>query len=229
MALNPGDGSQGYAYLDVPRRDMVGFVPVATRSMLDVGCGRGGFGRSVKERSTLEVTGIEMDPVAAEVAASRYDHVINGTFPDDLPEGAVYDCIVFNDILEHLVDPWSALRAASGILAPGGVVVASIPNMRYWPVFWALLTRGEWRYVSDGVLDRAHLRFFTGRSAEEMFTDSGFRIVRMTPINPVGFGELPRRSAQVLKIVCRFREPLGHELRAQQFAIVAAPRVVSEH
>jgi 2-polyprenyl-3-methyl-5-hydroxy-6-metoxy-1,4-benzoquinol methylase len=218
-----------YGYLDVPRRDMVDYVPRQAKTLLDVGCGRGGFGQSLLQRGPIDLTGIELDPVAADAASERYHQVITGAFPSDIPPDRVFDCIVFNDILEHLVDPWNALRAASGILAPGGVVVASIPNMRYWPVFWALLTRGEWRYVSDGVLDRAHLRFFTGRSAEEMFTESGFRIVRMTPINPVGFGELPRRSAQVLKIVCRFREPLGHEFRAQQFAIVAAPRVVSEH
>jgi 2-polyprenyl-3-methyl-5-hydroxy-6-metoxy-1,4-benzoquinol methylase len=218
-----------YAYLDVPRRDMVDFVPVTTTHMLDVGCGQGGFGRSVKMRAELEVTGIEVDPQAASVAASRYEHVITGTFPDEVPAGAEFDCIVFNDILEHLVDPWEALREAARLLAPGGVVVASIPNMRYWPIFWPLLTRGEWRYVSDGVLDRTHLRFFTLASAKEMFTDSGFTIVRATPINLAGFDQLQPRSTLVLKAICRLRRQLGQELRAQQFAIVATPRPRSEH
>jgi len=222
-------GEDAYAYLDVPRHDMVDFVPVTATRMLDVGCGRGGFGRSVKLRAELEVTGIEIDPLAASVAASRYDHVITGTFPDDVPSGAEFDCIVFNDLLEHLVDPWGALRAAAGLLAPGGSVVASIPNMRSWPVFWPLLTRGEWRYVSDGVLDRTHLRFFTLASAEEMFTDAGFTIVRAIPINLVDLARLQPLSRSVLKTICLLRGRLGRELRAQQFAIVASPRPRSEH
>ena len=218
-----------YKYLDVPRGDMVDFVPIATTHMLDVGCGRGGFGRSVKMRAELEITGIEVDPQAASVAASRYERVITGTFPEDVPSGAEYDCIVFNDILEHLVDPWEALRAAAGLLSPGGVVVASIPNMRYWPIFWPLLTKGEWRYASDGVLDRTHLRFFTLASAKEMFTDSGFTIRRATPINLVGFDQLRPLSSQALKVIGSLRRRLGQELRAQQFAIVATPRPASEH
>jgi 2-polyprenyl-3-methyl-5-hydroxy-6-metoxy-1,4-benzoquinol methylase len=222
-------GVDAYGYLDVPRRDMVRYVPVSARHMLDVGCGLGGFGLSVKERSPLEVTGIEMDPDAASVASSRYDRVITGRFPEDLPDGVSYDCIVFNDILEHLVDPWGALRAASERLAPGGTVVASIPNMRYWPIFWPLLARGEWRYVSDGVLDRTHLRFFTLGSALEMFTDSGFEIASATPINPATDEQLQPWAARILRTISSFKRDLGRELRAQQFAIVAAPRAGSEH
>jgi 2-polyprenyl-3-methyl-5-hydroxy-6-metoxy-1,4-benzoquinol methylase len=217
-------GADTYAYHDVPRRDMVEFVPVTTRHMLDVGCGLGGFGLSVKQRGPIEITGIEMDADAASVAASRYDHVVTGSFPDDLPQGSRYDCIVFNDILEHLTDPWAALRSARGLLGQGGVVVASIPNMRYWPIFWPLLTRGEWRYTSDGVLDRTHLRFFTFGSAKDMFTSSGFEIERATPINFVDFAQVERRAASVLKVICRAHPKVGQELRAQQFAIVATPQ-----
>ena len=215
----PSSGS--YAYRDVPRRDMVQFVPLTTSNMLDVGCGLGGFGLSVKQRRQLRITGIELDPHAASVAATRYEQVIAGSFPDDVPHGSHYDCIVFNDILEHLTDPWAALRAACGLLEPGGVVVASIPNMRYWPILWPLLTRGEWRYASDGVLDRTHLRFFTFGSAKEMFADSGLEIVRATPINFVEFEDLESRSAMVLRAICGLRAKVGQELRAQQFAIVA--------
>jgi SAM-dependent methyltransferase len=210
-----------YAYVDTPRSEMVEFVPPGTRNLLDVGCGRGGFGRSLKERVPVSITGIEVDPGAVATAEQRYDRVITGVFPDDVPPGLRFDCIVFNDILEHLVDPWEALRAARRILEPGGAVVASIPNMRYWPVFWRLVTKGEWRYVDDGTLDRTHLRFFTLSSIREMFETSGFVSAFTTPINLVEFDQLDPPSARVLKVICRVRKDLGIDFRAQQYAVVA--------
>jgi hypothetical protein len=183
---------------------MVDFMAVATTHMPDAGCGRGGFGGSAKVGAELKVTGIELDQQAGAEAASGYEHVITRTSLDDVSSGAEYACIVFNDILDHLVDPWEALRAA---------------------LFWPLPTRGKWRYVSDAVLDRTHLRFFTLASAKEIFTDSAFIIEGATPINLAGFDQLQPRSTPVLKA----RGPLVQELRAQQFAIVVTPRPHSEH
>jgi len=213
-------GEAAYRYLDIPRKDMIGFIPVGIKSLLDVGCSRGGFGETLRQRALVETTGIELDPESAAVAAPRYDQVIVGGFPDDIPVGSLYDCIVFNDILEHLVDPWEALRSTHRFLAPGGTVVASIPNMRYWPIFWGLATKGEWKYVSDGILDRTHLRFFTASTVRDLFANTGFAAT-VTPINYVEFDQLERRSARVIKTICRFKPGLGAELRAQQFAVVA--------
>lgn len=222
------DAETGYAYLDRPRRDMIPFVPAPARSVLDVGCGRGGFGAALKEARLeadrpVSVTGIEADAEAAATARQRYDQVVTGLFPHDLPDGSAFDCIVFNDILEHLVDPWDALRRARDLIRPGGSVVASIPNMRYWPVFWRLVARGEWRYASDGVLDRTHLRFFTAGSVREMFAGAGYTLRELKPINPVEMSELEPASRRILKLVGWWRPSLQAELRAQQFAVVARP------
>jgi len=83
---------------------------------------------------------------------------------------------VCNDVLEHLPDPWTVLRQAHGLLNPGGVVVASIPNLRYFPVLKDLVLRGEFEYQRDGVLDRTHLRFFTRKSIGRLFEDTGYSV-----------------------------------------------------
>jgi hypothetical protein len=197
-------GNDAYVYLDVAQREMADFMAVATTHMPDAGSGRGGFGGSAKVRAELKVTGVELDQQARAEAASGYEHVTTRTCLDDVSSGAEYACIAFNYILDHFVDPWEALRAA---------------------LIWPLLTRGKWRHVSDAVLDRTHLRFFTLASAKEIFTDSGFIIERATPINLAGFDQLQPRSTPVLKA----RGPLVQELRAQQFAIVVTPRPRSEH
>ena len=46
------------------------------------------------------------------------------------------------------------------MLAPGGYVVLSVPNVAHADVALALLD-GRFRYTDTGLLDRTHLRFFT--------------------------------------------------------------------
>ena len=192
------------------RREMVPFVPTGARTILDVGCSRGLFGAVLKERDpTVHLTGVEPDPEAAERARTHYDLVVDGYFPDALPEEASFDCIVFNDVLEHLVEPWSVLARSVRHLAPGGTIVASIPNVRFIVVVRNLALRGLWNYTDWGVLDRTHLRFFTRASIEGLFAGAGFRIESLTPINPIRV-----RGAGLL--VGRFRD-----MRYPQFAVVA--------
>ena len=152
--------------------------------MLDVGCSRGLFGKSLlAARPELRITGIEVDANAAESAATHYASVIRGSFPDDVPSGTTYDCLVFNDVLEHMVDPWTALRGSTSHLADGGVAVASIPNVRYVAVVLRLLLQGRFDYVDFGILDRSHLRFFTRSSIDALVSTTGFVVETIEPIN----------------------------------------------
>ena len=192
------------------RREMLPFIPTSARSILDVGCSRGLFGAVIKERDpSVRLTGVEPDPEAADQARSHYDCVVDGFFPDALSDPTRFDCIIFNDVLEHVVDPWSMLARAADHLTRDGTVVASIPNVRFIGVVRNLVFRGLWNYADWGVLDRTHLRFFTRASIETLFADAGFTIDRLTPINPIRV-----RAAGLL--VGRFRD-----MRFPQFAVVA--------
>lgn len=181
------------AYPFSERREMLAFVPPAARSVLDVGCGPGGFGQSLRQDDpTRELWAVEVDEEVAAGAARFYDRLVVGTFPDALAgAGKTFDCVVFNDVLEHTVDPWAVLRATVALLAPGGVVVASIPNVRNVSVVADLVVRGNWTYRDIGILDRTHLRFFTSRSIRALFADSGFAVEEMSGINPVGESHFP--------------------------------------
>jgi SAM-dependent methyltransferase len=192
------------------RREMIPFIPPRTSTILDVGCSHGRFGETLKEADPhWRVVGIEPDPESAKDAEPHYDEVICGFYPDDLPAGELFDCIVFNDVIEHVADPWSMLSAAREHLAPNGRIVASIPNVRYYVVVRDLLLRGKWDYTDWGVLDRTHLRFFTRKSIEELFPHCGYVIETLTPINPINL----RRASLVAG---RFKD-----MRYQQFAVVA--------
>jgi SAM-dependent methyltransferase len=171
-------------YLDQPRREVHEYIPPDASHILDVGCWMGGFGASIKaSRPERVVWGIEPNAEAAEVASRRLDRVIVGTFPSEAPLGQLFSAVTFIDVVEHFLDPWGAIREAGSLLAPGGVVVAAIPNIRHAEAVYPLLVRGRWDYSDSGLLDQTHLRFFTRATAVELFESSGYEVVRVAPVN----------------------------------------------
>ncbi len=205
-----------YGWGDPDRAEVVPFVPMEVRRLLDVGCGRGGFGAALKRRrADMVVWGIEPSEAGAMVAATRLDRVIRSEFPGPLPrQAAPFDCVTFNDVLEHMADPAESLRAAGAVLRPGGYVVASIPNVRYVEVLSDLVLRGRWTYTETGVLDRTHLRFFTRSSMVTLFEECGYAVRRVAPIN-TGFSK--GRPARLLR---RFGK-LFDDVLAPQFVVLA--------
>lgn len=176
-------------YYEDPRREMIRFIPDGTLHILDVGCAGGAFGALIKSERAVEVWGIEQSPDVAATAERRLDKVIVADVEArSLPVPHDYfDCIVFNDILEHTRDPWLVLRDFRGYLRKGGCVVASIPNVRHFEVIKELLLSATWRYQDCGVLDRTHLRFFTAQTMKELFEDCGYHVTACVGIRGKAF------------------------------------------
>lgn len=167
------------------RREMLRFIPSGVRNVLDIGCGKGNFGALMKTQRSAEVWGVELCPDAAREAITKIDKVITGNIETDsisLPE-QYFDCIVCNDVLEHLVSPWQVLRKLQSNLVPNGYIVASIPNVRFYNVLKDLLVRKRWEYRDAGVMDITHLRFFTVNSIRDMFTAAGYQVELLKGIN----------------------------------------------
>jgi 2-polyprenyl-3-methyl-5-hydroxy-6-metoxy-1,4-benzoquinol methylase len=152
-------------------------VPDGAR-VLDVGCATGYLAAELTRRG-CRVTGVEADPVAAERARAHCEAVVVGDVEDagcrgELAALAPYDVVLCGDVLEHLRDPWSALRALASL---GGLVVLSVPNIAHWTGRRAL-ARGRFPYVEHGLFDRTHLRFFTRASAHALVASAGYEIER---------------------------------------------------
>jgi 2-polyprenyl-3-methyl-5-hydroxy-6-metoxy-1,4-benzoquinol methylase len=203
---------------------MLAEVPDGAR-VLDIGCASGYLAARLVARGCA-VTGFEVDPRSAALAEAHCERVIVGDLesPHDratIPDG--FDVVLLGDVLEHLVDPWHALRFVRGLVAPGGVVVVSMPNVAAWTVRLALL-RGAWRYTETGLLDRTHLRFFTRRTAHELVRGAGFEIERerFSPIEQAP-GMLRQLLPRVTDVAVKSMLRIWPELMAQQFVLRLRP------
>lgn len=172
-------------YYALERPEMLPFFPASGKTMLDIGCGEGLFGKTLIDSRGTEVWGIDFDQESIDVAANILSKVFCGDVHqllDDIPDN-YFDAIYFNDVLEHLVDPYTLLEQVRPKLTANGVVIASIPNLRYFRVLAQILFKKDFRYEKKGVMDETHMRFFTQKSIDRMFVEAGYQVQRIQPMN----------------------------------------------
>ncbi len=169
----------------------------------------------------MELWGIDPTPPLPGCADS-YQVRLVGSFPDDIGDGERFDCVVFNDVLEHTADPWTVLEQTHAILAPGAVIVVSIPNVRHATVVRSLLVDGRWDYRDWGILDRTHLRFFTRATAVELLQSTGFAVERVEHLRWPNTGE-----GSLVRLANRVLGGRLDDFLAQQYALVARPNRAS--
>jgi len=144
--------------------------------VLDVGCGTGSVTEVIKEQTNADVVGIEPDPARAALARARGLNVLDGNLSEHILKCCgPFDTIVFADVLEHLSNPAELVLLAKKGLAPGGAIVASVPNVAHWFVRLDLL-RGRFDYKDCGIMDATHLRWFTRDILHKFFENLGLRV-----------------------------------------------------
>jgi 2-polyprenyl-3-methyl-5-hydroxy-6-metoxy-1,4-benzoquinol methylase len=208
-------------YEDSSRSEMLAFIPLEAKTILDIGCHAGAFGQALKARAACAVWGVEVNAEAAAIAAARLDRVVVSPFNEDLElPSRHFDVIVFNDVLEHLTDPWAALKQSIQLLSPGGVVVASLPNLRHIGNLLHILKDKDFRYEPTGIRDRTHLRFFTQVSAKRMFDDCGLEVVTLR-----GISETWKTPSIARRLAYSIFSKQLEDTKFVQFAVLARPQI----
>jgi 2-polyprenyl-3-methyl-5-hydroxy-6-metoxy-1,4-benzoquinol methylase len=168
---------KGSDYFSHARVDIAPLLPAKAARVMDIGCGAGATLRWLKAQSICQETvGVELFEAAAAAARPHVDHVVVGNAEALIDTGfgladkTAFDLILCLDVLEHMVEPWAFVHKLERFLKPGGLLVGSIPNVRHLGTSLPLLVAGRWRYRSEGILDRTHLRFFTKESALALLT-----------------------------------------------------------
>jgi SAM-dependent methyltransferase len=151
-------------------------MPYLGRRVLDVGAGLGTFTEQVADGRSI--VALEPDPAFVpslrsrfagrtnvEVAAAQLEELAASS-PD------AFDSIVCFNVLEHIADDAEALAGLIGLLRPGGVLLALVPAHPF-------------AYGSiDAVL--GHERRYGKRQLATLLEQAGFRIERLSHVNPVG-------------------------------------------
>src|SRR5579884_2529672 len=104
---------------------------VIGRRVIDMACGEG-YGSEVLSRSAGSVVGVDANPEAFEHARRRYVRQnlrFERAMVEMFGEPEAYDAVVFLQTIEHVPDPAAVLAHFRSVLAPGGVVFISTPNV----------------------------------------------------------------------------------------------------
>ena len=176
-------------------------TPPAKR-LLDIGCGDGlllyNLRSRAKElygidlarnRTVVAKQGLESRGVAATISDGNIEKGLD--FPDHY-----FDVVVCADVLQFIVDLWSAMTEFSRLLAPGGHLIITIPNIAsvrrrlqlLIGKFPATSAPDEGFTVRPGALyDEGTLHYFTFSILEKLY-----RRFDILPVRRVGFGRLGR-------------------------------------
>ncbi len=199
------------------RTEMLKYIPLQATKILEVGCGEGNFGAALKKKN-VEVWGIEYSQQEAKIAETKLDKVFAGDIMlhlDQLPEN-YFDVIVCNDVLEHLIDPYTVLDKFRSKLTTAGIVVSSIPNIRFFRSLYDFVFNKNWDYTDNGIMDKTHYRFFTVNSIRKMYENTGYDVLLHEGINP---------SKSIRPLIWNiFMLGTFSDIKYLQFATVARPR-----
>jgi SAM-dependent methyltransferase len=150
------------------------------RRVLDLGCGASQL-LPMLMKLGYEVVGFEGDPARAQVARENGVTIVSGDWRKiaDIVGTHRFDCIVSDQVFEHMLDPVGTLRSLKSVLAENGVLIFRFPNEGSWrrrtELAWARF-RGNIRPLSYFV---DHWNYFNERAARTCFCSADYEVLRV--------------------------------------------------
>lgn len=144
------------------------------RKLLDLGCGEGEFLELAGERG-WDAVGLELHRGSARLGAERGVRILEGSV-EALEGECPFHAVTLWNVLDQMPDPDAEFRGVLERLAPGGVLLARVPNLAFHLAAWRL-----WRRLFRG--RRAptvfHPLVFDPRSLRRFLEDRGLAEVRV--------------------------------------------------
>lgn len=135
---------------------------------LDIGCNGGFMVEAARERG-FEAYGLDIDPVSIDYARKHYpaNRFVLGPLEDYAPQAPRFDLIYCSEVIEHLADPAGFIDRVFDLLAPGGLLFLTTPDISHWR-----RPRDVTRW--DGFCPPSHCVYFTPRSLTALLRRAGF-------------------------------------------------------
>jgi len=188
------------------------------KKVLELGAGPGSITRLLKAVGNCRITALEIDREAIKKLAPYCESVYPANLNDEdwpqvLQSEGKFEVIVAADVLEHVYDPLKVLSRMKDLLSDGGNIVVSLPHVGH-SALHACLFNEDFEYQDWGLLDRTHIRFFGIKNIQELFENSGLKIIHaeFVLLKP----EETEFASQWRKTSPEFR----HELKKNPFGIV---------
>jgi 2-polyprenyl-3-methyl-5-hydroxy-6-metoxy-1,4-benzoquinol methylase len=200
------------SYYVSKRSEMLDFMPDSYGKVLEIGCGEGDF---LDCLDCDEKWGMDIDEESINVIKSKGIKTIYGRYEEmhgEIPDG-YFDAIICNDVIEHMVCHDHFFQTIKTKLADGGVLIGSIPNVRFYKNLKHILFKKDWKYADEGILDRTHLRFFTEKSLKRSLKENGYQIEKMYGIRG--------SKKPLLRLFIALTFGKHEDIRHQQFAFAA--------
>lgn len=165
--------------------------PPAT--LLDVGCGNGGFLLAAQEAG-YDTLGIDISAGAIEIVESRGGKALPVDFlTHDF--GRTFDVISMWDVVEHLRDPFRFFQRAREMLSPGGILVVKTPGVGKQAL---TLTRVRPQWAGGLLQAPHHVHYWTQDSMAAIMHRAGFAEVVHWP--PRSFRSDPKTKSVTRKV-----------------------------
>jgi SAM-dependent methyltransferase len=161
---------------------------LAPATVLDIGCGAGWLAGRLSESTTATVVGLD---ILTDIHPVDW-HYVAGDLTGRLPfRTGAFRCVVAGEVIEHVPDPDRMLQEIHRVLAPGGVLIISTPNMVSWAnrilVPLGIQPLGtetssvvalgrRWRLLGQGNRVQGHLKVFSHRALAEILERYGFDV-----------------------------------------------------
>ena len=179
----PG-GKWSKSYYEKPRLDIQEQISSRARNVLSYGCGAGEFEERLVQ-SGMCVTALPIDSIIGACVEARGIRTINGNSDYALSQISTerFDCILLLSVLHLLAHPERVLSQLAELLSPGGVILASVPNMLQLPVLWRRLT-GQYGPRNIGGYERTGTQFTSLRIVRKWCAESQLKVKNVVPVIP---------------------------------------------
>ena len=145
---------------------------VPTRRLLEVGAGFGTFCEELRSLNIFDrLLAVEPTPSLAETCRQRGLEVIEKPIEHADLSGLSADVVASFEVMEHLFSPGDYVRQCARLLAPGGLFIATCPNIRGFD----MVTLGS---VSTAV-DPEHLNYFHPASLSQLVESCGLTVLEV--------------------------------------------------
>jgi len=155
-------------YIDIEKRFAAHYKMLAGKSVLDFGCGSGGFLKKLKnEKISDRLYALEINQKYAKELSNEFNSF---TGIKQIPDDSL-DVITMFHVLEHLADPVKVLNELYPKLSAGGRIIIEVPCSED-----ALLNLYDCKPFKNFTYWSCHLFLFNAETMRRLFMKTNYKI-----------------------------------------------------